>query len=318
MISSRANYSLVLNSRGQVFGFGFNHHGQLGTGDKKNREIPTLNEMLGTHKIISMVAAENHSIFITSQIQVIKCGGEPSRSLKILKNQEFLTVTGGRNSRIAMPSIPGKVIAISMGMGDFFLILNSLSQVFSFGANGSGCMGVGDKEPRKNPTRIGVTDIVALSAGESHSLFLNSKGQVFSCGSNGAGQLGLGDHRERLSPVLIDTSPLGEMRAISAGRDFSLILNADGQVFSFGSNNIRQLGLGDNKDRNLPTLIKGTGIDATNQIGQVVAITVGNYHSSIMNTQGQVFSFGYNTFGQLGLGDNISRNIPTLVMNIFD
>jgi alpha-tubulin suppressor-like RCC1 family protein len=57
---------------------------------------------------------------------------------------------------------------------------------------------------------------------------------------------------------------------------------------------------------NIPTLIKAP-------VGKIIAISAGGEHSLIMNSQGQVFGFGNNTDGRLGLGDTDDKYSPTLI-----
>ena len=85
-----------------------------------------------------------------------------------------------------------------------------------------------------------------------------------------------------------------------------LFLKESGELFAFGRNNYGQLGLGDNENRNVPTLVM--------QDKEIQQIVCGCYHSFILKESGELFAFGWNYYGQLGLGDNKDRNIPTLVM----
>ena len=76
------------------------------------------------------------------------------------------------------------------------------------------------------------------------------------------------------------------------------------QLLGFGDNQYGQLGLGDNKNRNPPTLVM---TDTT--IRQIVC---GYDHTFIFKKSGELFAFGNNYYGQLGLGNNENKNIPTL------
>jgi alpha-tubulin suppressor-like RCC1 family protein len=157
--------------------------------------------------------------------------------------------------------------------------------------------------------------ITAISAGAGHSLVLNFQGRVYSFGYNGHGQLGLGKKGNKDSPTLIPIScpQMEEIIAISAGTFHSLILNDQGQVLSFGANKDGRLGLGDQKGRLAPTLIESfEKIDPPGS-ARVVAISAGGRHSLFLTHQGQVFSCGYNRYGQLGLSDDASRLVPTLI-----
>jgi alpha-tubulin suppressor-like RCC1 family protein len=113
------------------------------------------------------------------------------------------------------------------------------------------------------------------------------------------------------SPILIQSSEMGEITAISAGREFSLFLNDQGQVFGLGANNCGQLGIGEFSGHfsvRLPTKL-----DESRMIGRIVAISAGDTHSLVLNSQGQVYSFGANKHHQLGFGDTVGLCHPTLV-----
>ena len=84
-----------------------------------------------------------------------------------------------------------------------------------------------------------------------------------------------------------------------------MILDNDGQIYTFGNNYYGQLGLGDNTDRNTYILIP--------DIHNIIAISGSRFHSMILNNIGQIYTFGGNHYGQLGLEDNTERNIPTLL-----
>ena len=72
------------------------------------------------------------------------------------------------------------------------------------------------------------------------------------------------------------------------------------------------MGLGNNINRNIPEKIP---IIDTNII-KVKAISAGKFHSLIIDENNDVYSFGNNKHGQLGLGDNISRFIPIKIEGI--
>jgi alpha-tubulin suppressor-like RCC1 family protein len=65
-----------------------------------------------------------------------------------------------------------------------------------------------------------------------------------------------------------------------------LVLNNNGQVFSFGNNQFGQLGLGDVINRHLPSLVPS--------LSNIVKISSGGYFSLALNNNGKVFSFGKN------------------------
>jgi alpha-tubulin suppressor-like RCC1 family protein len=214
----------------------------------------------------------------------------------------------GYSLELLKTSKVGQVVAISDS--EQTLLLNSQGQVFAFGDNASGQAGLGEQEYIEVPTLIKKPDlgkIIAVSAGGMHSLFLNSQGQVFSCGYGDHGELGLGDFDFRNIPTLIEDTGFGKITAISAGYDYSLILNSQGQVYAFGRNNLGQLGLGDDEAREVPTLVETPGFE------NIVAIAAGQSYSLALDSQGQVFTFGHEDFAFLPPEAYETLFIPKLV-----
>jgi len=72
------------------------------------------------------------------------------------------------------------------------------------------------------------------------------------------------------------------------------------------------LGLGDENDRNLPELLT----KIPKESGKIIKIACGGYHTLLLDDKNQIYSFGENSFGQLGLGDDNSRNLPELLTKI--
>jgi len=107
-----------------------------------------------------------------------------------------------------------------------------------------------------------------------------------------------------------DRMPVPKIRQIvCGGSHHTMVLNDANQLYAFGDNEEGQLGLGDNDDRNVATLVGGIG-------GGIRQIVCGGYHTMVLNDKNQLYAFGLNNRGQLGLGHNNRRNVPTqLILN---
>lgn len=149
--------------------------------------------------------------------------------------------------------------------------------------------------------------IVQVAGGHSHSLALTNTGVVYAWGENVFGQLGVG-----LSEVDYMPTPVkvwdGDMEnegvdAIAAGALFSIALK-DGKVYGWGWNIFGELGVGDYYNKNVPTIITGALGSKT-----VKAIAAGQNHSLALTTDGKVYSWGQNNYGQLGTSGN-DRSYP--------
>jgi alpha-tubulin suppressor-like RCC1 family protein len=180
--------------------------------------------------------------------------------------------------------------------------------VYAWGANSNGQLGDGTTtSPRTTPTLIqGLTGIIQLAAGSSHSVALRADGTVWSFGYNGSGQLGDGTNNQKTSPARITT--LNGVVAIAAGDSHSLALTSDGRVWTWGANGSGQLGQGSTTQILVPTMISGlTG---------VIAIAAGSSHTLAVKGDGTVWAFGANGSGQLGDGTTNQHRSPVQMTGV--
>jgi hypothetical protein len=96
---------------------------------------------------------------------------------------------------------------------------------------------------------------------------------------------------------------------ISAGSDHSLALDSEGQIYAWGSNYYGQLGNGDTTSSNTPVKVDTSGVLAGKTISQISAAAVSDY-SLALDSEGQIYAWGYNLNGQLGNGTTITSNTP--------
>jgi uncharacterized protein (TIGR03437 family) len=148
----------------------------------------------------------------------------------------------------------------------------------------------------------GLTSVVAIAAGATHSLALKSDGTVWAWGDNSEGELGNGSNANSNAPVQV--SGLTGVVAIAGGANHSLSLKSDGTVWAWGN----ELGNGSNANSYVPVQVSGlTG---------VVAIAGGEFHSLSVKMDGTVWAWGSNFYGQLGNGSNAHSNVPVQVSGL--
>jgi uncharacterized repeat protein (TIGR02543 family) len=318
-VTAGDSHSLAVTSQGRVYAWGWNGSGQLGDGTNTNRNTPTLinvPNLQSGETIAQVTAGYFHSLAVTTQGRVYAWGLNGSGQLGDGTSNNRSTPT-----LINVPSLQsGETIAQVTAGYYHSLAVTTQGRVYAWGYNGSGRLGDGTNTNRNTPTLINVPNlqsgetIAQVTAGDSHSLAVTTQGRVYAWGYNGSGRLGDGTNTNRNTPTLINVPNLqsGESMAhISAGSSHSLAVTTQGRVYAWGLNVSGRLGDGTNTNRNTPTLINVPNLQSGETIAQV---TAGYSHSLAVTTQGRVYAWGYNVYGQLGNGTNTNRNTPTLIL----
>jgi parallel beta-helix repeat protein len=186
-------------------------------------------------------------------------------------------------------------------------------------------------------------NIVAVSAGWYHSMALedynpfdpNCKGRVYTWGYNVDGILGDGTTTTAITPVFVlsgeqnpnnPSSYLKGIIAVGAGEGHSTAMDVNGLVYTWGNNSLGQLGNGTYDPCTVPVRVVGpdlnhNGIHEPNEgyLGNIVAISAGFWHCLAIDADGAIWTWGYNDYGQLGLGDaGANRNIPHRIPVVYN
>ena len=270
-VSAGAGFYLFLSCDGQVYGSGDNRFGQLGLQvhvDNPIQVIPGLNN------IIAVEAGTFHSLFITAGGQVYGLGSNKYGQLGRLR------LDGDNNTPELIPEL-NNIKQVSCGTFHS-LCLRDDGQVYGFGLNTDGQLGLGNKVRRNEPTLISkLKNIVQISAGENHSLCLRKDGKVYRFGNNDLGELGR--KGSYLEPKLIPK--LKNIVQVSAGNYHSLFLTATGQIYALGVNYNKQLGfLSIKTEFYTPKLVP--------DVKNIVQISAGYSHSLCLSADGQLHIFG--------------------------
>ena len=161
-----------------------------------------------------------------------------------------------------------------------------------------------------------------FSSSGYHSVVISEDGYLYTWGNNLAGQLGLGDFVDRSVPTRVPG--ISNVVAVSATYDISMAVTADGFLYTWGGyGGYSDLNPGhgdysDNNDRNVPRRIP--------DLTDVVAVMAGYEHVGVITGNGDLYVWGNDSFGELGLGeynrelvddlDYYGRTIPTRVPGI--
>nr|GAT55086.1 predicted protein [Mycena chlorophos] len=204
-----------------------------------------------------------------------------------------------------------------------------------FGRNGSGCLGepsttedISEHSPKRlTPAQLGAAPgdkFVHAACGRHHTILVSSSGQIWTAGINTVGQCG--------HPVCLEVPTFKAVDVVSesgvkervvqatAGISFSALITASGKVFTFGSGEKGQLGIGKTGER----IITGGKIvfevvTEPIEIGgfenKVVQICAGQQHCIALDSAGLVYVWGYGGYCRLGLSNQVDELRPKLVPN---
>ena len=216
---------------------------------------------------------------------------------------------------------------------NFLLVQNSQGQrqVYAWGANKVGQLGLGHNNDVNRPSLLPfpgsranwtLNNIVASGA-STFAIFQNAEGQsqVYAWGYNGYRQLGLGHNNAVTAPTLLpfpDSLANWTLNNIVCGESSTLAIfqNAEGQsqVYAWRANDGSQLGSGHDNAVNRPALLPFPDFLANWTLNNIVcgeSSTLAIFQNA--EGQSQVYAWGDNSFGELGLGHNNSVHTPTLI-----
>ncbi len=274
------------------------------------------------------LGVENSSI-ITSEGRVFTWGANADGQLGIGTATTFKSVLTDITDSFGL--IEGeKVIKIFLG-SQVSIALTSTGRIFTWGYCGNGQLGDTSETSRYTPGEItnqfNLTEgetIVDISLGRTIVSAITSTGRIFTWGWNQHGQIGSGEEDNIKVPTPIDiTSQFnldeGDMLVdVSVGDGHSSARTLQGRLFTWGWNIYGQLGNGTSNNE-----IYAFPIDITSQFVLHEEESIANaymnyYHSSVITSEGRVFTWGYNGYGNLGNGNEENQSSPIDITSTFN
>lgn len=290
-ISVGEQHLLAQKTDGSLYALGSNLYGELGIDDDSTGTALTL-VRVASHPN-SFAAGGRQSVLIDATGHAWAWGDNSDGQL-----------AQGLDERLSVPVVLAtQVQQFALGASVAY-VLREDGSLWAWGDNSDGRLGDGSRRSRANPIRIG-DGFAAVSTSGTQTFGLKTDGSLWAWGNNSFGQLGLGDEVSRNRPSLVGNG----FSAVSAGAEHTLALKTDGSLWAWGRNRYGQLGNGlfeaafDVQTNAIPLRI---GIGYTD-------ILAGAHHSLALKTDGTLWSWGWNGYGQVGDGSLISRASPVLV-----
>lgn len=156
-----------------------------------------------------------------------------------------------------------------------------------------------------------VLDVQNIACGGRHAALVTKQGEIFSWGEESGGRLGHGVDSDVLQPKLIDGLSKTNIELVACGEHHTCAVTLSGDLYTWGNGHFGLLGHGNEVSHWVPKRVNGPleGI-------HVSSISCGPWHTAIVTSAGQLFTFGDGTFGVLGHGDRKSTSRPREVESL--
>lgn len=225
-----------------------------------------------------------------------------------LGNGSNLSITP-RPVNVGLPSAPVRVITTY----DASFAILADGSLWAWGSNLSGILGVGSGiSSTTTAMRVpNIPPVIDVAGSVGYTIALCSDGSVWSWGYNEYGTLGTGPGTVRTTiytPQQIPPATLRNVRAIDASLTFCVALDADGHIWTWGTDTNGALGLG-------TPMHAGTVVPnpARINLDNVRQIDVSIQRVVALRTDGTVWTWGENANGNLGLSNRTYVNTPMQV-----
>ncbi|MGI8430245.1 MAG: RCC1 domain-containing protein [Solirubrobacteraceae bacterium] len=311
--------SAAASESGSVLAWGYNADGELGNGGTASSTVPApvSGGAIPPGTTFTRVAVGfNHSLALSARGQVYAWGRNDHGQLGDgTPNDAHVPVA------VSAGAIPrGTRISQIAAGNDVSVALSSTGQLYAWGSNTYGDLGTGPTSDAHVPVAVSAgemppgTTFTSVAAGMYHILALSSSGQLYTWGANFSGQLGTGTTHDSSVPksVTAGAIPVGaKLTEIAAGGNHNLALSASGQLYAWGENVFfGELGNGTTTNQSAPVAVSAGAIPAGAQVTQIAA---GDRHSLALDASGQLYAWGRDNHGQLGINSLSNESAPSRV-----
>ena len=293
-ISAGRFHSVAIRLDGTLWAWGSNYYGQLGDGTTAARATPQQAGTLTTWQSAS--AGIHHTAALRTDNTCWAWGGNAVNQLGTAAGLQLTPV------QIA-PATTWREVATGTS---YTLAIRTDGTLWAWGYNANGELGLGHTTNQSTPQQVGTaTTWASVSAAVSHAAAVRTDGTLWTWGFNGNGRLGLGHTTNQLAPVQVGSDT--NWQSVSAAGGRTMATRTDGTLWAWGNNGLGVLGVGRAYTNCLSPLQVGAATNWT-------SVSAGESHTLAVRTDGTMWAWGYNYYGQLGAGSsNFTEYLPVQV-----
>jgi len=297
-VDARGFTTCAATSAGSARCWGRSDLGQAGDGVASNRLTPVIPQVSG--RIVAIQSGQSHTCALLDDA-TLACWGDNQYGQLGLGH--FLT------PQMVPAAVPGLGSVTRLDCGaDFTCAIHDGGLLSCWGHNQYGQLGIGNTLNQNMPQQVFLLAAAAsVSTGDAHVCAVDVAGSVWCWGYNAYGQLGDGTTSSRTLPVQV-TALAGVGMVAAGGSHTCAALSGGGDLYCWGNNQYGQLGTGSTfPSRSYePILSEWPG-------ASVVSLAAGSLHNCAVDAAGSIWCWGYNAYGQLGIGNTNNRSFPQRV-----
>ncbi len=315
-----------IDTAGKLWGWGNNGNGNMGIGNTTNQQVPVC---------ISNVATT--SIYGKTVTNVCTPGGTQEANSVLVLCSDGTIHAAGYNGYGQCGSAAGGYVTTMTRVGTltgvtdiaacreqyttYFAVASGV--LYSWGYNGDGELGNGTTDGAVHATPTAMTGgslsgktIVKVQGGYLSAFAIDSTGALHAWGTNQYGCMGTGNTANAFTPVQVATN-VADVIPSTYDYPITLIRKTDNTVWAVGYGGYTANGDASSTSTNsfvkinLPTTINSVAVTPT----KVLRGGTGSYNwCAVLMSNGMVYTWGYNGYGQCGVGHVNTVTAPTQVL----
>lgn len=296
VISAGGTHTCALTEEGEAWCWGAGDKGQLGTGSTEGSNKPV--KVAGNHAFVEISAGEDHTCALTEN-GTAYCWGS---------GQNGKLGTGSTRQVLEPTPVSGDHVFVNISAGAWHTCgVEDDGVAFCWGTASYGRLGAGEgvSTNQSKPVEVAlVKNFVSIATGSAHTCGVTDNDAVYCWGRNNGNQLGDGTKEDRWLPIRVPVN--FKFTQVAAAHRHTCAVTDVGKIYCWGLESWGRLGTGTLRNMEKPDVeVSGRH--------QFVSVSISTYHSCAVTTRSELYCWGRNNKGQLGVGTAASRSTPGLV-----